>query len=262
MNSAIYAIRNLVNGFLYVGSAVNFTKRWEEHRRSLRANRHENARLQNAWQKYGEVAFEFSILERVPDAAGLIVREQFWLDETKAADRDRGYNIYAVAGSPLGMKHTPEAREKMSAAQRRRAPPSADTRAKISAAHKGRIKSPEERAKISKALTGRIPTAEERMNMSVAGKGRKRSAESIEKTATAHRGMKRSAETRAKMRKPRSAEARERMRGRQVSAETRTKIVAANTGRKHSPETRARMSLAAMGNLNAKGGKRALGVNP
>jgi group I intron endonuclease len=111
--SGIYEIINLVNGKRYVGSAVRIEGRWKEHRRDLRAGRHKNRHLQNAWIKYGEAAFEFRVLEIVPRLGLLIEREQAHLD------RGYDYNISPTAGSPLGVKHSLEICAKKSEISRR-----------------------------------------------------------------------------------------------------------------------------------------------
>ncbi|MGF9988069.1 GIY-YIG nuclease family protein [Bacillus mycoides] len=59
----IYKIENLVNGKVYIGQTVrNYKRRMYEHRRKLRNNRHDNLFLQNAWNKYEETSFSFSII--------------------------------------------------------------------------------------------------------------------------------------------------------------------------------------------------------
>jgi group I intron endonuclease len=217
MNSAIYAIRNSVNGFQYVGSAVNRTKRWEEHRRLLRAGRHENSRLQNAWTKYGEASFAFLILERVADLAGLIAREQFWIDETRAADRGFGYNICPTAGSRLGTMHTPA------------------TRARMSAAGKGRVLSEEHRRKIGTSHIGKKLSAAARAKISVAHCGTKLSLDHRTKISEGLCGRIYSAETREKM-------------SRWERPETlRRAISVALTGKAKSPGHRAKLSAVLMG---------------
>ena len=61
--SGIYQIRNLVNGKVYVGSAVNLQHRRREHRSDLRNGNHHSIKLQRAYNKYGESSFAFEILE-------------------------------------------------------------------------------------------------------------------------------------------------------------------------------------------------------
>ena len=59
----IYMIRNTINDKLYIGKSVDVKKRFREHKHELRLGRHHNVYLQNAWNKYGEGAFEFLVLE-------------------------------------------------------------------------------------------------------------------------------------------------------------------------------------------------------
>lgn len=77
----IYKIVNSVNGKYYVGSTNNFKKRWICHRYLLKANRHHNTKLQNAWNKYGENSFNFIIVESNFDS--LLSLEQTYLDIAK-----------------------------------------------------------------------------------------------------------------------------------------------------------------------------------
>jgi len=112
--SGIYLIVHNEDGRVYVGSAINLYKREHEHRFDLINNCHDNQRLQNAWNKYGEAAFKFEVLEIVQDPANLLVKEQWWMDKLQSYDRDKGFNIRKVAESNFGLKHTPETKEKIS----------------------------------------------------------------------------------------------------------------------------------------------------
>lgn len=76
----IYAINNLETGKIYVGSSKNIEKRYDEHRYALRRGDHFNYHLQNAWNKYGEKAFQFIVCEYVENLESLVEREQYWLD--------------------------------------------------------------------------------------------------------------------------------------------------------------------------------------
>ena len=122
---------------------------------------------------------------------------------------------------------------------------SVETRAKISAANKGRTFSPEHRTRLGAASKGRRLSfsAEHRAKLSAAlagRKGRDHSPETRAKLSAANKGRTFSPETRAKL----SAAAK----GRKPSPETRAQISAALTGRKgctHGSETRARLSAAA-----------------
>ena len=201
--AGVYCIRNAVNGKFYIGSAVSFKKRWETHKSQLRRGVHHSILLQRAWNKYGEAAFEFRVCEyTLPEHA--VAVEQVMLDYYKSADPQYGYNISPTAGSTLGVKHSAEAIAKISAWK-----PSPETRAKISAAQRGRIVSAETRAKISAAK-----------------QGVKRSAETCAKMSAARLGKKLSNEHRAKMSAARA----------NMSNETREKMSVSHRGKKQSPE--------------------------
>jgi len=131
MNSGIYQIRNVINEKIYIGSAINIDRRWNEHVSLLKRTKHHSRHLQSAWNKYGEENFEFSILEEC-EKEQLVEREQYYLD-TLCPE----YNVCKIAYSQLGMKHTPEAREKMSISRRGKIC-TAETRKKLSEKAKGR----------------------------------------------------------------------------------------------------------------------------
>ena len=94
----VYKITCLSNGKFYIGSSKNIFKRWDNHRWSLRHNKHNNKYLQNAWNKYGENDFIFEILEFcVPDKQFIL--EQKYLDELKSFVRlGNGFNILEDSG--------------------------------------------------------------------------------------------------------------------------------------------------------------------
>lgn len=150
LRSGVYAIRNSVNGKVYVGSTVNFKRRWQIHRIHLSRGSHHSVRLQNAWNKYGSAAFEWIVLEIVPETT-LLTREQFWLDHFQSAEQYVGYNVSPTARSVLGIKRSPETKEK------------------ISAAHTGMQASEEARRNMSLAATGKIVSLEAKIKMRLAG---------------------------------------------------------------------------------------------
>ena len=100
--TGIYIIFNTITEKFYIGSAVNYRTRFNEHKRKLRKNIHVNKKLQNAWNKYGEINFQFYLAEPVKNRENLLEREQWWLDLYKPK-----YNIALSATAPmLGKKHT------------------------------------------------------------------------------------------------------------------------------------------------------------
>lgn len=110
--SGIYQIMNTVNGKRYIGSAVRIAKRWSEHRCALRENRHHSQALQRSWNKYGEGAFEFAVLQTC-EKAGLIASEQAALDALKPE-----LNVCKIAGSRLGDKLSPETKARIAASMK------------------------------------------------------------------------------------------------------------------------------------------------
>lgn len=57
----IYEIRCTITGKSYLGRSHDMLHRCLGHLRELRAGNHESTYLQNAWNKYGEQAFEFLV---------------------------------------------------------------------------------------------------------------------------------------------------------------------------------------------------------
>lgn len=110
MKNGIYRIRNLTNGKCYIGSAASkggFKNRWKDHRKFLGRNKHHSRKLQNAWNKYGADAFAFEILLYC-DPENCLIYEQIALDHYKPE-----YNIYKIAGSSLGTKHSDKTKAKL-----------------------------------------------------------------------------------------------------------------------------------------------------
>ena len=70
----IYAIKNIINDKIYIGSSKNLHKRIDDYKYNLRHNKHRNQYLQNAWNKYGEKSFEFNIIEECLEE-NLILKE-------------------------------------------------------------------------------------------------------------------------------------------------------------------------------------------
>lgn len=157
-DSGIYEILNRVNGKRYVGSAVDIAQRWREHRRGLKAGRHHSRHLQAAWNKHGETAFDFRVLMEC-EPVDLLREEQAEFDR-----RPPDYNICPTAGSTLGRLHSDETRRKIGASKAglKMPPRDAEYRAKISAAHKGKAKSPEHLAALQSGRSRRIYTQEQR----------------------------------------------------------------------------------------------------
>lgn len=197
--TAIYKIRNIVNGKFYVGSTVDARVRFQCHRRLLRRGAHHCKPLQYSWNKHGEDAFKFEIVERVDSNEELFDAENRWLAEHHG--KPHCYNISRCAdnpnrGSTLSEQH----------------------RARISASNKGNKsalgykRTPEEceiirqRARTKKNFLGRKHTEESKAIMSEKAKGNrnrlghKNSPEHRQRISAAMKGKPKSPEHAEKIR--------------------------------------------------------------
>ena len=192
----IYEIVNLADGKAssYVGSSADIKRRWGDHKYRLRSGQHENERLQRAWDKYGEDAFAFSVLEEVGEDM-LQAMEQEYLDDYFGRGHCYNIKIEAGSGGPVsdetrcklseaqkGRRHTEAARHKMSVAHKGMTYPE-EARRNMSKAHQGKKRQPfteEHKRKLSEALEGR--------------KGRPMSEENKRKLREANLGKKHSKE--------------------------------------------------------------------
>ena len=147
MARGIYKIINVINNKFYVGSAVDFTARKRRHWWALRSQRHANKHLQAAWNKYGEVAFKFVIVEELPDGADVLAAEDVWLKEH--VGKDYCYNLGTDATAPTrgwyGEKN-PMWGKKFAHTE--------DAKARITAALKKRVHTEEEKAKRRQTMLG------------------------------------------------------------------------------------------------------------
>ncbi len=73
--AGVYSIRNTVTGRVLLGSSVNLHGPFNRHRTELRLGSHRCPELQADWNRLGEDAFAFEILETVPDALDGLERD-------------------------------------------------------------------------------------------------------------------------------------------------------------------------------------------
>lgn len=132
--AGVYQIYNEETNKRYIGSSIDIERRLKEHKRNLKANKHSNQHLQNAWNKYQEYLI-FEALEYCePDQC--LKLEQQYIDYYDSANREFGYNIDSQAAS--AGKHLSEG-----------------TKQKISKAHTGKKVPAEIVEKIRKANIGK-----------------------------------------------------------------------------------------------------------
>jgi group I intron endonuclease len=208
--SGVYVITNSQNGHQYIGSTKNFLTRFYDHKKRLESGIHRNKHLQNAWNKYGSKCFSFSIVECC-DASKLIEREQFYINTLKPE-----YNIAKDAqrfgaGLKLSEKRKKEiGQSKVGNQYWLGRHHTAETKEKISKAHKGKSLSDEHKKKIGNRSKGNkfrlgIPHTEEikkRISNSLLGNkhtlGYVPSEETRQKISNATRGRVDSDETKRK----------------------------------------------------------------
>lgn len=92
----IYKILNKVNRKVYNGKSRDIKRRWQKHKYQLKNNNHRNSHLQNAWNKYGEKSFEFSILKDCLPKE-LKYWEEYYINLYESYDREKGYNIRKIS---------------------------------------------------------------------------------------------------------------------------------------------------------------------
>lgn len=184
----IYLIFCLANQRVYIGQTNNIKKRLYGHQATLRGNKHPNCYLQSAYNKYGVDMFVFRPCEYPEDTSieNLTTREAYWIDQFDAMNPRRGFNLKEAgsAGRP-----SEESKAKMSAAKKgkTRSPHTEETKKKMSEAKKGKRCTEETKQKISetKKLNPWVATDEYKENMSKVKKGFVFSEESKRKISEA-----------------------------------------------------------------------------
>lgn len=161
--SGVYALFNKVANKVYIGSAKVISRRWDEHKKYLRRNKHKNNHLQSAWNLNKEENFEFYILEFV-DFENLILKEQIWLD--KILEKYEVYNKNLIVSGFHGKKHSDETKRKISETKKNQNlsfKHTEESKKKISESQKKIIRKPlsEQHKKNISLNSLRIPMSEE-----------------------------------------------------------------------------------------------------
>ena len=207
--SGIYSITNTVNGKRNIGQSMDIRNRWNGHRGQLRRGFHPNRHLQAAWNKHGEDAFVFEVLEHCAPE-NLDEAESRLIAAYRTTDRAHGYNMMGGGHAP---RHSEESRRRMSIAKlgKKSGPHSEHTKMLMRVAKLGKPGHPQSeatKAKISKAFRGskspnwgrHIP-ASVRLKISQSETGKIISDVTRAKMSAARMGLPVSQETRDKIRK-------------------------------------------------------------
>ena len=228
----VYLIWCTDNGKRYVGKTTKTLKE--------RMNRHLSGNLyvDRAIRHHGIENFRYGVIKTCASKAELDECERHFIAVLKSK-APYGYNLTDGGDGGVGVERTSE------------------TCAKISAALKGKPKSPEHRAKISATLAthtgeknsffGRHHTEESKAKMRAAQTGKKHTAETRAKMSATRKGKPKSPETRAKLSMALRGEKNPRY-GKRNTVEHQAKIVASHLGKKTPPETCAKIAAALRGN--------------
>ena len=198
MNAGVYAIENTINNKIYIGSSVNITQRLGVHKNLLNKQKHHNAHLQRAWNKYGASSFIFFKIESC-QRDRLLELEQEAIDSFDAVLD--GYNARTKAESNIGVRWTPEQRKRASLRMiglpgtRLGHKNTPEHNAKISAAHLGLKHTPEARAKISEVQKGKTISKEHLAALIASNVGRECSPETRRRISEGQKGKIISEET-------------------------------------------------------------------
>lgn len=230
-NCSLYWIRNKFSGEAYVGISVVPKKRFQRHKfDALRkdVSKQSQTHIHRALRAYGPENFDWGVLA-VFDTVKLAKAAE--IEAVAAGLGD--YNLTPGGDGNTDMK--PE------------------TRAKISAVHKGKLVSEETRKRMSDAQKGHAVSDEARLNMSLAhvGKpGHLHTPETKAKIAAAQTGRTSPQKGTARPGhsiamaaywERRRAEEGPEIKGPPVSQETRDKLSATSTGRLHTDATKIKM---------------------
>ena len=156
MYGYIYKIQNLVNGKVYIGQTIQKpSRRKSKHLHALRTKSHDNNYLQNAFNKYKESNFKFTVLNYATDKKTLDQLEEDYIQYYGSLSSNGGYNI-----------RNGGAKGKLSI----------ETREKMSETHKGKKMSLEARKKMSennrRVWYGKKRSNEDKLKMRVSQRGK------------------------------------------------------------------------------------------
>jgi hypothetical protein len=91
MDATVYACRCIPTGKAYIGAAKHFGPRKRQHLQALDGGYHYNQYLQAAFNRWGEGAFRFEVLETCQPGHHY-EREAYWIEHFNTLDPQYGFN--------------------------------------------------------------------------------------------------------------------------------------------------------------------------
>jgi len=176
LKSGVYKLTNKLNGRIYIGSAKEFKERWQTHAKRLKSGKHSNKFLQSDYNKCGDDAFVFEVVEVIegPQENRLLV-EQTYIDQ-HYDEQQQCYNLTRSVNKrgPKCHSYNPE----ITAAKQKKNPNrhrwSEDEKKAISERLRGHIVSEETRQKLREKSLGKKHTEESKRKCSESNKGKHR----------------------------------------------------------------------------------------
>lgn len=101
--AGVYAIKNLVNGRVYVGGSTDLKRRMNGHAKTLRDGGAPNQQIWEDLKRYGVDAFSLVVLERTDQREQLPELEKAWADRLNAFTE--GYNLRQPHETNFRPKH-------------------------------------------------------------------------------------------------------------------------------------------------------------
>jgi len=86
----IYSITNTINNKKYIGHTTDIKRRWQYHQGYLKRQKHDNAHLQEDYNKYGADSFKYEVIEECEEDQ-LEEKEIYWIAFYDA--KNNGYNM-------------------------------------------------------------------------------------------------------------------------------------------------------------------------
>lgn len=142
MTHYIYVIQNKINLKIYVGKTNNPDKRYKDHIYITNNSTNTNKFLiHRAINKYGKDNFLFQVIEEFENELDCLEAEKFWIEffrsDINRFGSEYGYNLTAGGDGILGLKHSQQAKNKISKANKGRIFDQ-ETRYRMSESHKGK----------------------------------------------------------------------------------------------------------------------------